>query len=87
MRPGIHRPDNPDFDVSSLTHSMDNLKVDGVCKPVPECSSILSMTNVNIFKICRIIKIYTYIYIYISIYFFIFYKIHIYNIFINIGYH
>lgn len=47
MRPGIHRPDNPDFDVSSLTHSMDNLKVDGVCKPVPECSSILSMTNVS----------------------------------------
>lgn len=45
--PGIHYPNNSDVDVSSLTHSIDNMKVDEVCKFVPECSSVLSMTNVS----------------------------------------
>lgn len=93
MLPGIHKPliEGPtqsDPNVSNLTHSMGNLTVD-VCKSVPECNAVLSMTNVSIFKIYRFVRIYTYVYLYIQyIYIFkFFYKMHIYNTLIVISYH
>lgn len=46
MCPGIHFPDKSD--VSVLTHSVNNLKINGAGPSVPEYNSVLSMTGVSI---------------------------------------
>lgn len=45
MCPGIHFPDKSD--VSVLTHSVNNLKINGAGPSVPEYNSVLSMTGVS----------------------------------------